>query len=296
MRSRVIFFTFLLAVGAFALPLAAHAASIPYFGPIIPEATPDCPAGWGMLVTVINNIIIVLLSIMIVFFAPLMIAYAGFLFVVNPTNAGGKEQAKKILTNTIVGIIISLSAWMIVGAVMAALYKSPDGTWGTWQELMVGGGADSCLDPASAPTTPAPKPPPITVVPPKGKFVYAAGIDKQASHKSAAVVVLISCMAGKLTKDATITSISDSTIVSGKNTFQTCAAKGKTIGCAHAANSCHYGGRGCVGSSYAIDLAGDLNALDTLAMSCGASALNEGNHLHVSVGRQQGCGCDASLD
>lgn len=292
----------MLAVGAFALPLAAHAAeTIPFFGPIVPA---NCPAGWGLLVTVINNIIIVLLSIMIVFFAPLMIAYAGFLFVVNPTNAGGKEQAKKILTNTIVGIIISLSAWMIVGAIMAVLYKDPtrDGsTWGTWQELMVGGGSsDGCLGQpgsgAPAPTTPAPKKPPVTVVPPKGKFVYAPGIDKQASHKSAAVVVLISCMAGKLTKDATITSISDSTIVSGKNTFQTCVAKGKTIGCAHAANSCHYGGSGCVGSSYAIDLAGDLNALDTLAMSCGASALNEGNHLHVSIGRPNGCGCDARLD
>lgn len=174
MRSRTLFFALLLAVGTFALPLAAHAAAIPYFGPIVPK---NCPAGWGLLIEVINNIIIVLLSIEIVFFAPLMIAYAGFLFVVNPTNAGGKEKAKQILTNTILGIIISLSAWMIVGAVMAALYKPPKdsggSTWGTWQELMVGGGADSCLDQpgsgAPAPTTPAPTTPPITVVPPTCK-------------------------------------------------------------------------------------------------------------------------------
>lgn len=278
------------------VPHAAQAAAIPNFGPIVPD---NCSAGWGMLVIVINNIITVLLTLIIVFLAPIMIAYAGFLFVVNPVNAGGREQAKQILTNTIVGIIIALSAWMIVGAIMAVLYKSPGGTWGTWQELMVGGGsADGCLEKPVivAPTTPAPTTPPVTVVPPKGKFVYASGIDKQISHRSAAVVVLMSCMAGKLTRDATITSISDSTIVSGKNTFQTCAAQGKTIGCAHTANSCHYGGRGCVGFSYALDLAGDLNALDTLAMSCGASTLNEGNHLHVSVGRQNGCGCDAGLD
>lgn len=157
MRSRILFFTLLLAVGTFALPLAAHAAAIPFFGPIVPN---NCPAGWGLLVEVINNIIRVLLTIAIVFFAPLMIAYAGFLFVVNPVNAGGREQAKQILTNTIVGIIISLSAWMIVGAIMAALYHPESTGWGTWQELMVGGGsAGDCLvqpgNSASAPSTPS---------------------------------------------------------------------------------------------------------------------------------------------
>lgn len=153
--------------GAFVLPLAAQAEAIPYFGPIIPKGdSASCPAGWGLLVTVINNIIIVLLSIMIVFFAPLMIAYAGFFFVVNPTNAGGKEKAKQILTNTIVGIIISLSAWMIVGAIMAALYHPKSTGWGTWQELMVGGGsADNCIgQPGSGvPAPPAPSAPGVTV-------------------------------------------------------------------------------------------------------------------------------------
>lgn len=167
MRSRTLFFTLiLLAASAFLLPHIVQAAAIPNFDPIVPK---NCPAGWGMLVTVINNIITVLLSIMIVFVAPLMIAYAGFLFVVNPTNPGGKEKAKQILTNTIVGIIISLSAWMIVGAIMAVLYKDPTSsgsTWGTWQELMVGGSADACLDQPGVGTVPAPITPPITVVPP----------------------------------------------------------------------------------------------------------------------------------
>lgn len=167
MRSRTLFFTLiLLAASAFLLPHIAQAAAIPNFDPIVPK---NCPAGWGMLVTVINNIITVLLSIMIVFVAPLMIAYAGFLFVVNPTNPGGKEKAKQILTNTIVGIIISLSAWMIVGAIMAALYHPESTKWGTWQKLMTGGAADDCLGQpgsgASAPTSPPPSQPPITVKP-----------------------------------------------------------------------------------------------------------------------------------
>lgn len=170
MRSRATFFTLLFAVSSFALPLFAHAAAIPWFGPIVPE---DCTAGFGMLVTVINNIIIVLLSIAIVFVAPLMIAYAGFLFVVNPTNPGGKEQAKSVLTNTIVGIVISLAAWMIVAAIMAVLYKDPSSggsTWGTWEALMTSGGAgDGCLSQAGSTAGPSnpggTTDPGVTVVP-----------------------------------------------------------------------------------------------------------------------------------
>jgi hypothetical protein len=88
---------------------------------------------------VINNIISFLLTLTIVFVAPLMISYAGFLFVVNPVNAGGKEKAKHVLTNTVVGIVIALAAWMIVDAVMAVLYKPASGSaWGTWSSLITG--------------------------------------------------------------------------------------------------------------------------------------------------------------
>lgn len=162
MRSRVLFFALLLCIaGAFIAPHAAQAATIPFFGPIVPK---DCPAGWGLLVTVINNIIIVLLSIAIVFFAPLMIAYAGFLFVVNPVNASGKEKAKQILLHTIVGIIVSLAAWMIVAAIMVALYHPESTGWGAWTDLIGGSSADDCLKPSgpgtgAPPTSPPPSPP-----------------------------------------------------------------------------------------------------------------------------------------
>ncbi len=137
----------LVASGAFALPHLAQAA-IPFFGPIIPNGSNTCAAGWGMLITVINNIIELLLTLAIVFVAPLMIAWSGFLFVVNPVNAGGKEQAKKILTNTIVGIVIALAAWLIVDAVMAVLYnKNAPGFAGTtWWSIISSGGVGDCIN------------------------------------------------------------------------------------------------------------------------------------------------------
>lgn len=138
MRSRATLFTTLLVAGLFVLPHVAQ-ASIPFFGPIIPEANNQCAASWGMLIDVINNIISLLLTLAIVFVAPLMIAYAGFLFVVNPVNASGKEEAKKILTHTITGIVIALAGWLIVDAIMAALY-SPKDIGKTWSSLVTSGG------------------------------------------------------------------------------------------------------------------------------------------------------------
>ena len=149
MRFRVPLLALLFAISLFAAPLAAHAAVIPFFGPIIPDEVNRCAAGWGLLITVINNVIRFLITLAIVFVAPLMIAYAGFLFVVNPVNAAGKEKAKVVLRNTVVGIVIALVGWLIVDAIMVVLYN-PDtpiagGRLGAWSQLISSGGIDQCI-------------------------------------------------------------------------------------------------------------------------------------------------------
>ncbi|MBI2025563.1 hypothetical protein HYT04_02120, partial [Candidatus Kaiserbacteria bacterium] len=150
MRSGMFLFALMLVVGSFALPLSAHAGGIPFFGPIIPpqsvtgvQGSDVCAAGWGMLMMVINNIISLLITLAIVFVAPLMIAWAGFLYVVNPVSPEGIKKAKGILWNTVIGIVIALAGWLIVNAVMAALYN-PDAQSGTtkldvWSQLITSG-------------------------------------------------------------------------------------------------------------------------------------------------------------
>lgn len=154
MRSRAPLFALLLVIGSFALPLAAHAGGIPFFGPIIDGKILDqtCPLGWGAIITVINNIISLLLTLAIVLVAPLTIAYAGFLYVVNPMDPGGVSKAKGILTNTIVGLIIALASWMIVDAIMAVLYHPTDPSLAgkTWSSLITGNTSDACLKVAGA--------------------------------------------------------------------------------------------------------------------------------------------------
>lgn len=152
MRFRILLSALLFVAGSFVLPLVTHASGIPFFGPIIPSGALGnnlCPAGWGMLMIVINNIIELAITLVIVFIAPIMIAYSGFLFVVNPVNPGGREKAKGILLNTVVGTLVALAAWLIVDAVMAVLYN-PGAAGGTWSSIVTSGGLPPCLQQAGS--------------------------------------------------------------------------------------------------------------------------------------------------
>lgn len=155
MRSRVLLLTFFLMGFFLVQPLSVH-AMIPFLGPIIPNATNTCAAGWGMIIIVINNIIEFLITIAIVFVAPIMIAYSGFLMVWNQGNSGQVTKAKGILTNVVVGIVVALAAWMIVDAVMAVFYNSVTpvangngsnaGVLKTWSNIINWGNGDNlCL-------------------------------------------------------------------------------------------------------------------------------------------------------
>lgn len=188
----------LFAVGLFALPVVAY-AGVPFFGPIVPPSSVTgvtgsdvCAGGWGMLMIVINNLISFLLTIVIVFIAPLMIAYAGFLFVFNPVNASGKEEAKKILTNTVVGIVIALAGWMIVDAVMAVLYnqgaQTSAGTLGVWTNLITTSDIDKICIPLKESLKPAAPPVPgVVVVPPAGlESITAFGCKNASSCQTSA--------------------------------------------------------------------------------------------------------------
>jgi hypothetical protein len=137
-------FAVIFIAGSLALPVAAR-ASIPFFGPIVPEAINRCAAGWAALITVINDIIELLITLAIVFVAPITIAYAGFLLVTSQGNSGAITKAKGVIENTVVGIIIAIAAWLIVDAVMSVLYHPSDSTWGTWSSLIYGNANEMCL-------------------------------------------------------------------------------------------------------------------------------------------------------
>ena len=111
------FFLFVILVA----PLGASAAETGFFGPLIPEIC-NCPEGaaWGCVLGVINNTINLALSLGVIF-AVLLFTYAGALFVLNPINAENRSKGKKVMLNTVVGLVIALGAWLIVNTILTVL-------------------------------------------------------------------------------------------------------------------------------------------------------------------------------
>jgi hypothetical protein len=91
-----------------------------FSGPIVPETAQKCAAGWGSLVQVIGNLIqfAIYLGIAI---AVLMIAYAGFMWVLNPINPENRSSARKLLMNAAIGLVLTLAAWLIVNTLLNIL-------------------------------------------------------------------------------------------------------------------------------------------------------------------------------
>lgn len=322
MHTRTLVFTLLISLGAFLPLVAVHAANVPVLDKsfhIVPNANdldPLCPAdaplSFGAVMEVVQKMVNAGISFGILIFV-IMMAWGGFLFITSAVNPESRNTARKMLGNAALGLLIILSAWLMVDFVMKTLYNpnaSAGGTkFGPWNSILGDGPAcvlaRTTLPLFSGSITATP----VTAVPTPtstgggsggggsmgtisdGIFSYDPGIREQKKNLSGPMASTLTCIAGKVPANVgRISSISDSKIISGAKTFAQCAA----TGCAHTANSCHYGGRSCIGSSYAVDFGDDENmaVLTAAAKACGAKTLDEGNHLHVSVGDANGCGCN----
>lgn len=149
----------LVALLLFVPALASAQSNLPLFDPewqLVPEAhelDADCPVGaplgFGGALQLVQNVMNAMISFGVVIFV-LIIAFAGMLWILTPTNPENHSQAKKVLTNAVIGLLIILSGWLIVDFVMKILYDSNGGNFGPWNEILTGG--DICVVAAS--TTP----------------------------------------------------------------------------------------------------------------------------------------------
>ncbi|MDP2815353.1 MAG: pilin, partial [Rectinemataceae bacterium] len=113
---------------------------------IDPENCPEgYPLGFGGVLQLVQNGMNAAISFGVIIFV-LVIAGAGILWILTPTNPENHSQAKKILTNGVIGLLIILSAWLMVDFVMKILYNPNAYNLGPWNEILVGG--DLCIKPA----------------------------------------------------------------------------------------------------------------------------------------------------
>lgn len=127
----------------------AHAANLPLLDPnfsIVPEACRvDCPCGVGAALQFIQNIMNVLISFAVVVMS-LIIAWAGFLFVMSAANPESRSKARSMLINAFIGLAIVLSAWLIVDFIMKHLYsESTKTSFGPWNKILVLDGSQ-CIE------------------------------------------------------------------------------------------------------------------------------------------------------
>lgn len=203
---------------------------------------------------------------------------------------GKKEDALAWIRESLWGLILAFSVVLILNTINPDLTKFDFLT--SLRSLRV----DTSTEP---PGGGGGNEPPESDTPPDGSFTYKPGIAAQRGHASPALETLLQCMAVRVPGNVgLISSISDSKITSGTYTFEYCTGRGNTAptstACAHRAGSLHYGGRTCVGSSYAVDFADQENAsaLINAAHTClsGSYAETEGNHVHVSLSGVINCG------
>lgn len=125
-------------------PLSAFAATVNFFGPIIPDGTngqPDChcdqvtgtdgnlyPSApdWSCVLATVQNAVALGITFIIVLIT-LVIAYSGVMIMSAPNNARHREAGRAMVTNAIIGLVIVLTAWLIVDFVMKAFYNESKG-------------------------------------------------------------------------------------------------------------------------------------------------------------------------
>ena len=126
----------------------AHAANLPLLDPdfsIVPEACrAACPCGVGAVLQFIQNIMNVLISFAVVVMS-LIIAWAGFLFVMSAANPESRSKARGMLINAFIGLFIVLSAWLIVDFIMKHLYGDGSTAFGPWNKILVLDGSQ-CIE------------------------------------------------------------------------------------------------------------------------------------------------------
>jgi len=239
--------------------------------------------------------------------ATIGLAYAGFRMSSSRGDVSTFTAAKEMLWNIVVGLFIIMAAWMIVDTIIKTLAGGDLGVWnevencggmfnvgGTQESISLtsetievtevtsnpyGQGGVYALEGPEATATMSPS---ATA---DGQFDYDAGIAAQRAHASPALSSMLNCMAQIVPGNVgRISSISDSRIVSGSETFATCVDGG----CAHVANSRHYGGATCTGRSYAVDIGDEQNVavLCQAANSCGrvnSCSVHNGNHVHLDL-------------
>ncbi|MDD5721483.1 MAG: hypothetical protein PHT16_03515 [Candidatus Pacebacteria bacterium] len=87
----------------------------------------DTNCGFKEFMDLINRVIHFILFDMVIPISAIMFVYAGFLFVTSGGSSGARTRANSVFTNTVLGLIIAVAAFLIIKTVLYILGYS--GSW-----------------------------------------------------------------------------------------------------------------------------------------------------------------------
>ena len=154
-----IVFLFVLAVPT------AHAATTPFFGPIISPAcncltpinangvtAPTSAPGWGCVLDTFQRTINLGISLAVVFMT-FLIAFAGFSYIWSRGNPEGRSLANKRIMNAAIGLLIALGAFLLVDSLMKAVYNPSNAAFGPWNSILGEDQGAQCIAPSKPPSS-----------------------------------------------------------------------------------------------------------------------------------------------
>lgn len=135
-----------------ALPARA-AANLPLLDPnfsIVPSQCTACPCNYYGFLQLIQNLMNAGVALGLIAFS-LALAYAGITIMLNPTSPEMRSTARSMLLNIAVGLVILLSAWLVVDFVMKLIYDptatlSGGEAFGPWNEILSSKDQKWCID------------------------------------------------------------------------------------------------------------------------------------------------------
>ncbi len=102
------------------IPHVVFGATGDFSGSIVQGESQTCPGNWESFLGLIARVIQFAIYLGIII-AVLMAAYAGFLWVLNPINPENRTSARGMLVNAAIGLVLTLSAWLIINTLLNVL-------------------------------------------------------------------------------------------------------------------------------------------------------------------------------
>lgn len=282
------------------------------FAGIVPcGETTNSPCTICHLIVGVSNIINYGMAI-IVYVSLAAIVFAGILYVISSGNPSLTSKAKEFIISVLKGFSLVLMAWLVVNLTfwLFSAQENESGDYSLGLESKTWYSFDCSTESSSTSTTQTGQGGQTAT--PTSVDCSGLNIQSAVAHQcgqpdvSDEIMNVLGCMATEIGADQfQISSLTDNNGggASCNTVYTTQCPKNSssTTCCHHNPASCHYGGTGsCAGTSYAADISykgskANVSTLKAAASKCGATAHDEGDHLHVSVGKQAGCGCDTNL-